>query len=218
MARVSVFIDGFNLFHALDNVKHQHFKWINLRKLAELYLRKQDCLSDIFYFTAFAIWNAEKVNRHKLYIKAQESFGVKPIYGEFRSVIKRCRYCGKTYNTYEEKETDVNIAIKLYQQAKNDTYDNAIILSGDSDQIPAITAVKKDYPAKRIGVLIPPGRKAKLLKQEADFHFKIEHKHLSDSLLPNDITLPNGSQIYCPERWKKPLVVSDQLMVKLAEK
>jgi len=68
MARVSFFIDGFNLYHALDNDNFQYLKWLNLRKLSELYLGKQDCLSDIFYFSALAIWNPEKIQRHKLYI------------------------------------------------------------------------------------------------------------------------------------------------------
>ncbi|MCL2689747.1 MAG: NYN domain-containing protein, partial [Chitinispirillia bacterium] len=75
----------------------------------------------------------------------------KSIYGEFRKVTKCCRDCNSIYNTYEEKETDVNIAIKLYQQAYKNTYDVAIILSGDSDQIPAIRAIKRDFPTKKIG-------------------------------------------------------------------
>jgi len=49
MARVSFFIDGFNLYHALDNDGLRHFKWLNLRKMAESYLRKQDSISDVFY-------------------------------------------------------------------------------------------------------------------------------------------------------------------------
>ena len=208
MARVSFFIDGFNLYHALDNDNFQYFKWLNLRNLSELYLGRHDCISDIFYFSALALWNPEKVQRHKLYIQANEFFDVKPIYGEFRKVTKRCRNCNSIYNTYEEKETDVNIAIKLYQQAYKNSYDTAIILSGDSDQIPAIKAIKRDFPTKKIGILIPPGRKAMLLKQEANFHFKIKHKQLSTSQLPDCVTLMNGSQIHCPERWKIPVVTA----------
>jgi len=136
MARVSFFIDGFNLYHALENKNNnlQCFKWLNLRKLAESYLRKQDTLVDILYFTALAYWDAGKVSRHKLFIQAQESFDVKTIYGEFKKVTKHCEKCDKNYKTHEEKQTDVNIAIKLFEQARLDTYDNAVILSGDSDR------------------------------------------------------------------------------------
>ena len=203
MTKVSFFIDGFNLYHALNNNdRFRCFKWLNLRKLAELYLRKQDTLMDIFYFTAFATWNPDKVKRHKIYIQVQESFGIKPIYGEFRKVTKTCRECGRKYDTFEEKETDVNIAIKLFEQAYLDTYDKAVILSGDSDLVPVMRAIKRNFPAKKVDVLIPPGGKARLLIQEADFNFKIKSKQLSSARLPNEVNLTNGQQFCCPEHWR----------------
>jgi len=202
MAKVSFFIDGFNLYHALNNDCFRRFKWLNLRKLAELYLRKQDTLADIFYFTAFARWNPDKVKRHEIYIQAQEFFGVRPIYGEFRRVTKTCRECGRKYDTFEEKETDVNIAIKLFEQAYLNTYDRAVILSGDSDLIPVMRAIRQNFPAKKVDVLIPPGGKAKLLIEEADFNFKIKSKQLSSARLPDEITFANGRQIRCPEQWR----------------
>ncbi|GBU22053.1 hypothetical protein R80B4_01956 [Fibrobacteres bacterium R8-0-B4] len=202
MARVSLFVDGFNLYHALDNDRFRQFKWLNLRRLAELYFRGQDSLSDIFYFTAFVTWNQDKVLRHKLYIRVLESLGVKPIYGKFRKVTKRCRICDQSYDSFEEKETDVNIAIELLEQARLDTYDRAIILSGDSDQAPAIRTIKKNYPHKEVCALIPPSRTAKFLIKEADFHFKIKRRHLLTSRFQDAVTLADGTVIYCPERWK----------------
>jgi len=202
MARVSFLIDGFNFYHALNNDRLRCFKWLNLRKLAELYLRKQDTLSNVFYFTALATWNPDKVRRHKLFIRAQESFGVKTIYGEFRSTTKHCRNCGRPYDTFEEKETDVNIAITLLEQAQLDSYDYAIILSKDSDQVPAIRAVKRSFPTKKVGILIPPGGKAKLLSQEADFYSKIGLKQLMSSRLPDVVALADGVKIHCPKEWE----------------
>jgi uncharacterized LabA/DUF88 family protein len=202
MARVSLFVDGFNLYHALDNDQFRQFKWLNLRRLAELYLRGQDTLSDIFYFTAFVTWNPDKVLRHKLYIRVLESLGVRPIYGKFGKVTRCCRKCNQSYDTFEEKETDVNIAIELLEQARLNTYDRAIILSGDSDQAPAIRTVKKNYPHKEVCALIPPCRTANFLTKEAKFHFKIRRQHLLASRLPDEITLADGAVIYCPERWK----------------
>ncbi|MCL2220354.1 MAG: NYN domain-containing protein [Chitinispirillia bacterium] len=203
MARVSFFIDGFNLYHALNdnNENLQCFNWLNLRKLAELYIRKQDSLVDVFYFTALATWDPDKVRRQKLFIRAQESLGIKTIYGEFRNVTRRCLVCGKTYGTFEEKETDVNIAAKLLEQAHLNTYDNAVILSGDSDQIPAIKTIKKTFPAKKIGVLIPPDGRARLLSQNADFYSKIGPNQLSSSKLQDKITIADGTQIHCPKIW-----------------
>lgn len=200
--RISFFIDGFNLYHALAaDARYKTFRWLNLRILAEQFIRPFDILSDVFYFTAYSTWNPSKVRRHKLFVRAQEHFGVKPVFGEFRRTTKNCRRCGRPFDTFEEKETDVNIAIQLFEQAYRDTYDIAIILSGDSDQLPALRAVRKNFPAKGFGVVIPPGRAAELLKKEADFHRKVKYKHLLTSRLPSIIRLKDGSTLTCPSTW-----------------
>jgi hypothetical protein len=155
----------------------------------------------VFYFTALATWSPEKVDRHKLFIRAQEYNGIKVIFGEFRRTTKTCRLCRKTFTTFEEKETDVNIAIQLFEQAYKDTYDVAIIISGDSDQLPALRAVRKNFPAKQFGIAIPPDRGAELLKKEADFHRKIKATHLEHSRLPSQISLPDGQFLACPPSW-----------------
>jgi len=202
MARVSFFIDGFNIYHALADRLPPSFKWLNLKALAEMYLRRQDVLSNVFYFTSLVPWDAEKAGRHKIYIKALESFDVTLIYGQFRKVQKRCRTCKQLYDTFEEKETDVNIAIKLYEQAVANTYDTAIIVSGDSDLAPVIRVIKKAFTNKKIGVLIPFGGKADVLKGEAHFYHKIDRKHLSASRLPESLAFLDGSRVDCPNSWK----------------
>jgi len=202
MARVSFFVDGFNLYHALADKLPSSFKWLNLKTLAEMYLRKQDILSEVFYFTALAPWDEEKAKRHKIFINALKSFDVMPIYGQFRKTNKHCRICKQFYDTFEEKETDVNIAIKLYEQAFANTYDTAIIVSGDSDMVPVIRAIKKTFTDKKVGVLIPFGRKADVLKREAHFYHTMTRKHLSASRLPESFITVDGLRIECPTSWK----------------
>ncbi|GBU23364.1 hypothetical protein R80B4_03281 [Fibrobacteres bacterium R8-0-B4] len=210
MNRVSAFIDGFNLYHALiQDDRFKKFKWLNLRKLISIFISTNEVLKDVFYFTALANWNRDKVARHELFIQAQEAFGVHPIYGKFKEVYKYClASCKQKYKTYEEKQTDVNIAIKLFEQAKLDTYDRAIILSGDSDQVPAIQAIKEHFPTKRISILVPPGRHADELKHEANSCLKIKYKNLEYARLPDEVKLADGTTIYCPDSWKPSNVVS----------
>ncbi len=93
---------------------------------------------------------SDKVKRHKIFIKAQELKGIRIIYGEFRKRDKHCRVCKNWYQTFEEKQTDVNIAIKLFELAIQDKYDKALIISGDSDLIPSIKAVKSTFPHKGV--------------------------------------------------------------------
>lgn len=205
--KVVFFIDGFNLYHALnDNCQMPHlrfYKWVNFAKLAGCYITKKDQIGQIYFFTALTTWSQDKMNRHKILIKAQEHNGVSTVYGEFKRRDKFCNLCKKTYKTFEEKQTDVNIAIHLFREAIKETYDKAILISGDSDLIPSIKAVHQTFPNKQIGVVIPIGRSSNSLKQVCDFHIKMKEMHLKSSMLPREIDLGEGQTIRCPDQWWK---------------
>lgn len=115
-----------------------------------------------------------------------------------------CRICGKEYSTFEEKQTDVNIAITLFQEAINNEFDTAIIISGDSDLIPAIDGIKKIFPAKEIGLVIPIGRRANELKNVCDFHMKMKEKHLRSSQFPDSIVIDPAKNVVLnrPPTWR----------------
>jgi uncharacterized LabA/DUF88 family protein len=202
MEKVIFFIDGFNLYHALDNNRYYRYKWIDLYSLAQKFILKKEKIEEIYYFTALAIWSPDKVERHKTFIKAQEMKGIKIIYGEFKRRDKECRICKQTYQTFEEKQTDVNIAIHLFKLSIQEKYDKAIIISGDSDLIPSIEAVKSTFPHKKIGVIIPIGRSAEQLKQTCDFYMKMKEKHLKASVLPDIINIGEGKRLERPQRWR----------------
>lgn len=203
MNRIIVFVDGFNLYHALDgNPRYHKYKWLDLAKLAHCYVTQKDNIEGIYYFTALATWSPEKMKRHKLLIKALELNNIDIVYGEFRRRDKFCHLCKRTYQTFEEKQTDVNIAIHLFRLAIQDKYDTALIISGDSDLIPSIQAVRSTFPAKRIGMVIPIGRRAELLKQTCDFYMKMKEKHLKSSVLEHEIDLGNNQKIICPASWR----------------
>jgi uncharacterized LabA/DUF88 family protein len=202
MGRVAFFVDGFNLYHALDNPIYRTYKWLNLWTLAGLFLTKHDAVEEVLYFTTLATWDPGKVARHRLYIKAQENYVVKTIFGEFKRKDKKCRHCHQTFSTFEEKQTDVNIALHLFDLAIRERYDKAIIISGDTDLIPAIKTVRAAFPGKQIGVIIPIGRASEDLKKQADFHHKMRVHHLQASRLPNLLTLLDKTTIECPPNWR----------------
>lgn len=110
--------------------------------------------------------------------------------------------CKRRYSTFEEKQTDVNIAIQLLQLAIQDRYDRAVLVSGDTDLIPGIEAVRFNFPNKQIGVMIPIGGSSEDLKKHADFHFKMKEHHLASSRFPNSIKLPDGMALECPASWR----------------
>lgn len=203
MSRFAFFIDGFNVYHSLQDNKNFHkYKWLNYYKLCSLFIKKTDTIEEIFYFTALAHWDVIKKQKHQLLIKVLEANNVKTIYGEFKRKDKFCHLCNKKFRSREEKETDVNIAIHLLELAFQNKYDKAIIISADSDLIPAIKGVQRNFPNKQIGIIFPLGRRSESLKQIADFYMKIKEKHLQSSLFPKTIKMGNDQIITCPESWQ----------------
>ena len=195
MERIICLVDGFNLYHSLDENKLHHYKWLNLKALAKSFLKKNQKLNSLYYFTAYTYWNIAKKQRHKIYVEALKRTGVRVIFGEFKQKRKKCPNCKKIISTFEEKRTDVNIAVKLLTLANEDKFDMAMIISGDSDFIPAIQEVQLKYPDKKITIISPFGRKTEALKKSCNFHMKIKAKHLKSNLLENKIS----------ENIKKPL-------------
>lgn len=157
--RVSAFIDGFNLYHAVADFREQHLKWLDLRKLCIQFAPPPDfAISEIYYFSAFAIWRADAYKRHKEYLKALEAVGVNPIMGRFKEKDRFCRICHSKWKAHEEKETDVNIAIHMLLESFKDTYDRLLLFSGDSDLAPAIELIRKEFPQKNMRIIIPAAR------------------------------------------------------------
>jgi uncharacterized LabA/DUF88 family protein len=157
--RVVTFIDGFNLCHAVDNLRRPHLKWLNLWALSEVFLRRRSQqLRAVYYFSAFAEWLPDKAKRHQEYVKALIAIGVTPVIAKFKHKDRRCPSCNHSWTGHEEKETDVNIALALMHGAYRDEYDHAFLISRDSDLAPAVRKVGAEFPQKRITIIAPPNR------------------------------------------------------------
>ena len=202
MTRTCFFFDGFNIYHAIKNSLDAKYRWLNLRSLAESYITKKETINGLFYFTALANWKQDAVIRHRDYIKTLEANGITTIYGKFKNKDKYCNLCHKKYRSHEEKQTDVNIALHLLTEAIHNSYDKAIIVSGDSDLVPAIKAVKKLYPEKQFTVVVPLRMRSKEIIQTCDSHIKMKNYHIVSNRFDNNIQLADGSSINCPKEWQ----------------
>lgn len=202
MKRVIALIDGFNIYHSLDeNPEFHKYKWLDLRRLIELFIAKNEQLVKVLYFSAYAYWEPDKVKRHRTYAKALATVSVESIFSEFKLKDRKCKKCGECYTSYEEKQTDVQIAINLFKASIDDIYEKAIIVSGDSDLIPAVNAVKAKFPLKVIHFLFPPRRTSESLKKVADSYSRIREKHFIGSQFSDDIDLGNGQILTKPSKW-----------------
>ena len=200
--RTIVYIDGFNLYHALDDLGENHLKWLNLWSLSEKLLRGDQELTAVKYFTAYATWRMASYRRHQRYVQALEANGVTPIIGRFKAKTVRCQArCRQVYTTHEEKETDVNIGVHLVADALQDRFDRALVVSADTDLNSAVELARQEAPGKRIELVAPPGRK----NRNSAALFEITKGRVRTSLLPDQIPLQDGKVVVRPPSYDPPV-------------
>ena len=203
--RVAVYIDGLNLFYGLNYPGWRQYHWLDPRRLAERLLRPGQRLAMVKYFTARFQRRAEYPYRHisqDTYLKALATLPDLTIqYGYHLPKTRTCRNCGGSWETFEEKMTDVNIAIALLRDAMQDAFDTAVVISADSDLIGPIDVVLRSCPAKRIVVAFPPKRHSAELERHATAAFKLGRGVIAGSQFPTPVVDANGYPLHKPARW-----------------
>jgi len=204
MTPVCVYIDGFNLYHALTKFNDDKVKWLDLAALADrLISPKSEKIQSIFYFSAFAHWMPVKMARHEIYVKALEARGVTCILGHFKNKSRWCSACGAKWTAHEEKETDVNIGISLVRDAFKHRYEKAYLITRDSDLMPAVRMVRAEFPTKHIVAVAPPlmGHSNDLISV-CHSKQKINPAQVGACLLPEKLQHGDGTLIVCPLEYR----------------
>lgn len=135
--RVSIFIDGSNLYHSLKNLKS---KEIDFKELTKLLLDNR-LLVEVFYYNAPLDIS---INEEK-YWEQQRFFEMLKKIPGFKVVLCKRKKYSKEDGTFgfEMKGDDVYLAIDMVCGAYENSYDTAIILSGDEDFVPVIKRLQK---------------------------------------------------------------------------
>jgi len=208
VCKVVCYIDGFNLYHGIDDLKKPHLKWVNLYDLANSLIYPNERLVAVNSFSAFATWKKHQYRRHLSYVKALEHVGVNCIISHFKKKPRSCRSCKASWMDHEEKETDVRLALKILEDAVDDVFDRAIIVSGDSDLVPVVQTIKRRYPKKNILIATPPKRfsASRDLRASAHKSKEITQGRIAKNLLPKDLQDGAGKLIVSrPERYDLPV-------------
>lgn len=206
MQRVVVYIDGFNLYYGLREKSWQRYYWLDVCKLAKNLLLPHQNLQAVRYFTTRIApdpIDPDKKSRQDTYIEALETLpDLKILYGYYLPKQRSCSKCGNAWKTYEEKMTDVNIAVELLGDGQDGLFDTALVVSGDSDLVGPVRAVLNRYPNKRMVIAFPPARASKALRKVATASFTIGRDKLKASQLPNKISSPGGYILKRPPSWR----------------
>jgi uncharacterized LabA/DUF88 family protein len=150
--RTAIFIDGANIYHSALNLGLTPPDYADLLKL----LKGQSSSSKTFFYTGI---DSTKPQQKRLLLKLQ-NLGYKIISKE---IIKRADGSCKA-------NLDVELALDLVELA--DTYDTAILVSGDGDFAPAIERVQR--LSKRVEVVSYRATTSQKLMQLADNYFDLE--------------------------------------------
>jgi uncharacterized LabA/DUF88 family protein len=213
--RICFLVDGFNVYHSLRQVEQitgHRVKWLDLHKLLTNYLSvirgkigERVDLARIYYFSALAthLTGVDRgvVNRHSTYISALESTGVSVVLSKFKVKDFVCPACKHRYKRHEEKETDVAIGLKLVEVFARAEADAVVIVSGDSDLMPALRTAGGLFPNSKIGVAFPFNRHTTELEQAADFSWNITQRDIQRARFPLEVKLSDGTIVRKPNPW-----------------
>jgi uncharacterized LabA/DUF88 family protein len=201
--RVKVYIDGFNLYHGLREKHGRRYHWLDLQTLVISLLRPSQSLVGIDYFTARVRQQPDPEVRQATYLDALAAYcdQVTIVEGRFQEKTRKCRVCRVEMTLHEEKETDVSIAAALIEDAVNDIFDAAMLISADSDLCPAVRAVGRLRPEKKIIAAFPPRRRSDDLRRSVRAAFTIGDAKIRNALLP-DVVNGNGVLLQRPAYWK----------------
>lgn len=135
--RTIAYVDGFNLYYGMREKGWRHCYWLDVAALAQGLLRPDQTLGAVKYFTALVSSTPRDPTKNRRQITYIEALQTRPavevFYGHYLSKQVTCRNCGAAWETHEEKMTDVNIAIEMLNDAYQDRFDTALLISADSD-------------------------------------------------------------------------------------
>jgi uncharacterized LabA/DUF88 family protein len=211
--RVAIIVDGFNLYHsakdAIDAGAPNKIKWLDIKALL---LKKcfgafepGSVVGSFDYFTSLQPLKDPGVNsRHKAFIRALQNSSAQPSYGNFVEKPVKCKAfkgCAKDFKIMVEKRTDVAIAARMLEIAFLKEAERILLVSGDTDLVPAIQMIKKRSGIP-VTVAMPYNRRNRELEPVCKPVFLLTIDDYKNHLFPERIAVPGKSDIVMPTEWK----------------
>ena len=203
----NVYIDGFNLYYG--SLRETPYKWLDIDAMCRHLLPDRD-INRIRYFTARIKpfpHDMDAPNRQGIYIRALQTIPNMTIhYGHFSKHVVKYPKHPLTYNApsappdtvqvikVEEKRSDVNLATMLLVDCIDGDFEEAVVVSNDSDLTLPIEYTTGKFN-KATGV-INPQRRSKIspeLSNAATWHYRaINRSVLAQSQFPATLSDDRG--------------------------
>jgi len=140
---VAIYIDGSNLYYKLKDLKVENTTKFDYKGLSEFLARERQIVSIRYYVGVVKVKN-NSLKAANMRTEQQKLFSN---LGKQDICIKR-GYLMENNGKFHEKGVDVKIATDMLIGAYENFYDTAILISSDTDLIPAIKHIK--YLKKKI--------------------------------------------------------------------
>jgi len=139
--RVAIYIDGSNFYYRLRQLGFSNLTRFNYRGFADWLLREREAISYRYYIGVVRVKADESSIKAETLRKEQQRLFAHLTSPAQDFVIKQ-GYLMENDGVYHEKGVDVKLSVDLLVGAYENLYDVAIIISSDTDLIPAIRKVK----------------------------------------------------------------------------
>ncbi len=200
--RVIVYVDGFNFYYGLKDPKWKKYYWIDIVKLFEQFMLPHQELMAVKYFSARS-YHIDKSKRQDAFFQAnKENPKFKLILGKYLKKQITCFNCQNIIHTHEEKESDVRFATQIVADAYQKNCDIAIVVSADSDMIPAIELAKEVNT--KVFIYFPPNQFSSNLSTMGNGRYLQLQRHeirFKNAILPDSIILKSGFELKRPTKW-----------------
>lgn len=210
MKRVIFYFDGFNFYNGLkDKCKHspewKKYYWLDFVKFCQQFIPNDQKIEAVKYFTAPPM-NPGKRGRQAALLSANKILnpGVfKVLNGKYYTKNVSCKICQGTFQQPEEKRTDVNISVEMLMDCFNNAVDKIVLVTADSDLIPSIQAIKRQFSDKQIKIYFPPLRtSAELLNLCRPVVYLENNKNKFDNAVMEEIVTVGANTYTIPSEWK----------------
>jgi hypothetical protein len=200
--RARLYVDGFNLHHAILDLKRRELLWLDLTALGKALLPPGERLAGVTWVSAHRPQRRDRMEALLAYEEALRARDVRCLMGHFVVHSDHCHACGHQWMDATEKQSDVNLALAVAADAAADRFDTAYILTTDGDHAATTRFVHEGYPDKRIVSVAPPARgHNRQLLEWAHARTEIEVAMLERCGLPERILTRSG-YVERPPGWR----------------
>jgi hypothetical protein len=203
--RAMLYVDGFNLHHAILETGRRDLLWLDLIGLGRQVRGATERLAGVTWVSAHRPQRRERMLALFAYERALRARGVRCLMGHFVMHADHCHACGHLWTSSTEKQSDVNLALAVASDAAADRFDTAYLVTTDGDHAATARFVRESFPEKRIVSVAPPGRgHNKQVVEWCDARAAIDIPMLEQAILPERLRVGRRGWVERPLAWSPP--------------